>query len=129
MNQEEKIDAMFPESITVRERAAFELGIKLGTVFHISMGIPISKGRDVIQSLERGLEKSILCQPYVTEVQVRINEFNVKGRKKGEFDYSTINPECLSAQIKIRYKGIMMEGKLEWSEELQYPIMYISDIS
>lgn len=128
MSQEERVDKMFPVGISSRERAAFELGIKLGTVFHISMGIPVSKDKDVIQSLEKGLEKSISCQPYVTDVKVKIHDVKVKGQKKEEFDYSTINPQCLSAHVNLKYKDIMIEGKLEWDEDLQYPIMFISKI-
>ncbi|MBD3349905.1 MAG: hypothetical protein GF364_00285, partial [Candidatus Lokiarchaeota archaeon] len=111
-----------------RERAAFELGIKLGAVFHIAMGMPVSQQKDVLLSIEKALEKMISCQPYVQSVIVNIAPKKISGKKATEFDYSTINPSCLNVTIDLDYKSIKMQGKLEWNEEIEYPIMHINSI-
>lgn len=128
MNEESKVDKIFSMNVSDRERTAFELGIKLGAIFHISMGIPISKNDDVIKSIENALEKSIGCQPYVKGIQVKVIKSKVKGDKSHEFDYSSIVPENISAMIKMQYKNVFIIGKLEWNDELKYPLMYIEEI-
>ncbi|MCP4763761.1 MAG: dihydroneopterin aldolase [archaeon] len=128
MGKEDIADEKFPKNLTDRERAAFELGIKLGALFHMSMGIPVSKEESVLTSIENAFQKSIECQPYVSNVKVKLIQSKVSGKKEHQFDYSSIYPECLSAKIIIDYKGINIEGKIEWNEELNYPLMYISKI-
>ncbi|HEU12762.1 MAG TPA: dihydroneopterin aldolase, partial [Euryarchaeota archaeon] len=49
-----------------RERAVFEAGIKLGTIYHQFVGTPISK--DNVEPLERSIEESIKVQPFVKDV-------------------------------------------------------------
>ena len=43
MSEENIADNKFPTDITSKERAIFEVGIKLGALYHIAMGMPISK--------------------------------------------------------------------------------------
>ena len=97
------VEEYFPETLSNRERAAFELGIKLGALFHIAVGIPISKEEDVLTSIEKGLEESIKCQPYVSSATVRFLREKIKGEKKHEFDYSGISPSILNAQIDVNF--------------------------
>ena len=55
---------------TDRERAAFEAGIKMGTIFHQFIGTPVSiKNAEV---LEKSIENSIMIQPYVKSCKVVI---------------------------------------------------------
>ena len=123
------VNGKFSKNITDKERAAFELGIKLGALFHISIGIPISNRGEVIETIEHALENSILCQPYVTSVHVRILNRESIGNKQHEFDYSGINPKNLYAEISLNYKSVNIKGKLEWNDEINYPLMYIDEIS
>lgn len=124
-----KFDIIFPKDFSDRERASFELGIKLGALFHIAMGMPITKNKDTIQSIEKGLESSIKCQPFVKDVRVTINPKQVFGSKEDEFDYSSIHPACLSAKIHLVYNDIDIVGNLQWDEEGKYPIMYVEKIN
>jgi hypothetical protein len=126
---EEKIAASkFPKDLTSRDRAIFELGIKLGALYHISMGMPISKDPKTISSIETGLARSIRSQPYVTDVEVIINQEKGEGTKTHEFDYSQINPSTLEAIIQLKYQNIEVTGVIEWNEEMHYPLMYIKEI-
>ena len=128
MSEENIADSKFPADITSKERAIFEVGIKLGALYHIAMGMPISKNPDTIASIENALENSIKSQPYVTDVEVMINPEKVSGTKSHEFDYSEVNSAILEAEIHLTYKNVKVTGILEWNEKLQYPLMYIKEI-
>lgn len=127
MDKEHIADEKFPSDLTTKERAVFEVGIKLGALYHIAMGIPISKNPETIESIETALENSIKSQPYITEVEVLINQEKIRGDKSHEFDYSQINSTILEAEIKLQYKDVHVTGVLEWNEELEYPLMYIKE--
>jgi hypothetical protein len=128
MSEENIADKKFPIDFSPKERAIFEVGIKLGALYHIAMGIPISKNPETIESIETALENSIKSQPYVTEVEVIINQDKVLGTKSHQFDYSEINSTILEAEIHLEYKNLRVTGVLEWNEELEYPLMYIKEI-
>ncbi len=125
MRQENIADTKFPPTITSKERAIFEVGIKLGALYHIAMGMPISKNKETITSIETALANSIKSQPFVTEVRVEIDQNYVLGTKSHEFDYSEINGRILNATIQLKYKETEVTGVLEWNEDLQYPLMYV----
>jgi hypothetical protein len=125
MDIEKIADKRFPPNLTDKERAIFEVGIKLGAIYHLAMGMPISKNEETISSIETALANSIKSQPYVKEVKVKINRDYVLGSKSHEFDYSEINCRILNATIQLQYKKAEVTGVLEWNEELQYPLMYI----
>jgi dihydroneopterin aldolase len=128
MSEESIADSKFPKEFSKRERAIFEVGIKLGALYHIAMGFPISKDPETISSIETALARSIENQPYVTDVEVIINQENVKGTKLHEFDYSQIDSSILEAIIRLKYKDVQVTGVIEWNAELNYPLMYIKKI-
>jgi len=128
MMDDKIVEGYFSEDLSNRERAAFELGIKLGALFHIAVGIPISKNEAVVTAIEKGLEESIKCQPYVSSVRVSLSREKIKGEKKYEFDYSGITPSILNAQIDVNFRDISIRGKMEWIEKFRHPLMYISEI-
>ncbi|GAH22351.1 unnamed protein product, partial [marine sediment metagenome] len=80
----------FSSNISLRERASFEIGIKLGALYHILCGIPISSDTKVIDSIENGIEAAISCQPYVKSVKINIDREKIKGDKSTEFEYDEI---------------------------------------
>ena len=77
----DEAEESFSNDVSDRERAAFELGIKLGALFHISMGIPISNKVEVLSSIEKALQYSISCQPYVSSVSVKLPRDEISGEK------------------------------------------------
>jgi hypothetical protein len=116
-------DYFFDSSNEVR--AAFELGIKFGALYHTSIGRPIRNDPETVHQIEQGIAASISCQPYVKSVSVKIlGDLN----SSSEFKYGEITGSNMQAEIVVNYKDIKITGRLEWIDELNYPLMYISDI-
>ena len=132
------IDQYFCENITSRDRAMFELGIKLGALFHQFLGSPISNNPDTITLLTKGIEASIKSQPFVSDVHVNLKiprhlekekEEQRLDRKIGTpYDYTEISRKNLQALITLIYKNWKVIGNIDWVPEIQYPLMFISKI-
>ncbi len=118
--------------ISDREQAIFELGIKLSAIFHQFLGTPIKNDKETMNSIAKGIEAAIKCQPFVSSVKVTFQPFLETEyktyQKKNEFDYTAISERNLIAEVEICYKNWIVQGKSEWIKELHYPLMYISDI-
>jgi hypothetical protein len=107
------------------ERAAFEAGIKLGTIYHQFVGAPVSVMN--VEVLEKAIEEGAKIQPFVEDVEVRIDRNKLR-RKKDQYDYVTLDGNMLDVKIKIRYKNNIVFSELKYVDELNYPLMYISKI-
>ncbi|UCE91800.1 MAG: dihydroneopterin aldolase family protein [Methanobacteriota archaeon] len=107
------------------ERAAFEAGIKMGTIYHQFVGIPVSA--DNAQTLERAIEEGCKVQPFVESVRVRIDRARLKS-KRGEFDYVSLTGEMLDVNLVVRYKTSRVEARMEFVEDMSYPLMFIKSI-
>lgn len=118
----------FPIDLSERERACFEIGIKLGALYHILCGIPISSNKDTITSIERGIEASISCQPFVKKVKINLDKDKIIGDKSNEFAYDEISGKVINAQIEVQYESVNILAKVEWIDDLKYPLMYIEKI-
>jgi len=118
----------FSPDLNIRERACFETGIKLGALYHILCGIPISSDEDVISSLEKGIEKSISCQPYVKQIKITLARHLINGKKSDEFDYDEITGKIIRAQLILEFEQVEITAKIDWVEELEYPLMFIEKI-
>ncbi len=126
-NTKDKI--YFSADINNRERACFETGIKLGALYHILCGIPISSNENIIKSIENGIESAISCQPYVTSVKINLKREKIKAGKKSPFDYDEISGNLIQAKILIEYESVEVLAKIEWVDEFQFPLMFIEKIS
>ena len=125
----EKEKAYFPSDLSDGERASFEIGIKLGALYHIICGMPISSNSSVIDAIEKGIEASISCQPYVKSVKLNIDRSQIQGDKSSEFEYDEISGKNIKAKIVLEFKSVEIIAKVEWIEELKYPLMFIEKIS
>ncbi|MGV9197266.1 MAG: dihydroneopterin aldolase family protein [Promethearchaeia archaeon] len=123
-----KDNLYFSDKINLRERACFEAGIKLGALYHILCGIPISADTGVIESIEKGIEAAIGCQPYVKSIDVTLDRDTIIGEKRHEFDYDEITGKVISASLEIEYEDVYLKARVKWVEELDYPLMYIEEI-
>lgn len=123
------INNYFPTNLSERERACFEVGIKLGALYHILCGLPISSNVDIIKSIEKGIEASISCQPYVKNIKIHLNKDKIIGDKKTEFAYDDISGEIINAEIDLEYESVKIKAAIKWIEDLRYPLMYIEKIS
>jgi len=118
----------FSPELSERERACFETGIKLGALYHILCGIPISSNENVIKSIEKGIEAAISCQPYVKSIKVNLDRDKIVGDKSTQFDYDEITGKIIRAEIVLEYESIEILAKIDWVENLQYPLMFIEKI-
>lgn len=123
-NREEIASKKF--KCSVKERALFEAGIKMGTIYHQFVGVPVDQNSAEI--LESAIEKGVLVQPYVDEVTVRIDR-SVFGNKKDEYSYVSLTGEMLDVILKIKIDNVVVTAEMRYDRELKYPLMYISDIS
>ena len=119
----------FDPKLTAKERACFETGIKLGALYHILCGIPVSSNSNIISSIEQGIEAAISCQPYVKFVKVNLDKYKISGNKTTEFDYDEITGKIINAKIIVEYEAVEIIAKIQWVESLQYPLMYIEKIT
>lgn len=123
-----KENSYFPPNLSDGERACFEIGIKLGALYHILCGIPISSDTKVIDSIENGIEAAISCQPYVKSVKINIDREKIEGDKSTEFEYDEITGKVINATVVLEYKSVEITAKVEWVEDLKYPLMFIEKI-
>lgn len=110
---------------TDRERAAFEAGIKLGTIYHEFVGSPVSSSN--VDALEKAIEEGTKVQPFVTDVKVKIDRKMLR-KKRSEYDYLTLMGNMLDIQLKIRYKSAEAICALRYIREINYPLMYVREI-
>jgi hypothetical protein len=129
---EKMAEDYFDSSITTREHAIFEAGIKLASLFHMIIGAPIKNDEEVMRKIADGLKESVACQPFVKRIDVHIKKpkgkMGQKFNKSNEFDYTFISGELLSAEVEIEYNSWQAIGCVEWISDLNYPLMYIKEI-
>jgi hypothetical protein len=101
-----------------RELAAFEAGIKLGALYHQFVGAPVSSRTAC--SLEQAIKESISLQPYVRNVEVRIEREMLT---ENSFGYGELEGRMIKAEVEIDYQGEIMRAKLEYDPDNDYPLM------
>lgn len=111
---------------TKRERAVFEAGIKLGTVYHQFVGTPISLSN--VDTLERAIEEGVKVQPFVERVSVRIDRSSIR-EKRNEFDYQSLTGSMLDVRVTIRIEEVRVHARMKYIEELNYPLMFVERIT
>ena len=122
------VNIYFSPDLSKRERACFETGIKLGALYHILCGIPISSDENIISSIEKGIESAISCQPYVKSVKINLDKNKILGDKSTQFDYDEITGKIIRAEVMLNYESVEILAKIDWIEDLEYPLMYIEKI-
>jgi hypothetical protein len=132
MDTMEKIaQAYGSREITTREQAIFEVGIKLATIFHQFVGTPIQNDPHILQEISHGIKAAILCQPYVSKVDIEIRPRGYDEHPIGKqhvYDYTVISGRNLIAEVEIHYHEWLVMGRVEWIEDLAYPLMYVKTI-
>jgi len=115
----------FPKWMSKRERAIFECGIALATIYHAFTGIPVKYDEEDIKRLERLIERSILAQPFRESVKIRI--IPPKIEEKRPFKYFVLKGRNLEAEVTINYLGERVTGKMSYKSDLEYTLMYITE--
>lgn len=120
------VDTKYFSNISHRERAIFEGGISMGALFHQFIGTPVSIKS--AETLEKSMEKSLELQPCINSVTVKINKEKLE-ELNTNFDYVSLSGDMLDVKIVSEFKGIRALVRMQYQEDLKYPLMYIEQIS
>lgn len=115
------VNKKYFSNITKRERAIFEGGISMGALFHQFVGTPVNE--DTKSNLERTIEESFKLQPAIEDVEVKINLTDTT-----EFDYISLSGDMLDVKIHVAVDDVKAIIRIEFIEELNYPLMYVEEI-
>jgi hypothetical protein len=107
------------------ERAAFEAGIKLGSIYHQFVGTPLS--HDSVEVLEKAIEDGVRVQPFVEDVRVRIDRSRLQ-RKRSPYRYVSLTGNMMEVELTIRYGQAVAVCGMRFVRKLRYPLMYIKEI-
>lgn len=119
------VDKEYFSNITTRERAIFEGAISMGALFHQFVGTPVNKNTK--KSLETSMEESLKLQPAIEDVEVEIR-FDKLEESMTEFDYTSLNGDMLDVKIYTKVDNVKAIIRIEFIEELNYPLMYVEEI-
>ena len=111
---------------SLRERAVFEAGIKMGTIYHQFVGTPVCAAN--VDILERAMEDGVKVQPFVKDVKVKIDRTALR-KKRDEFDYQTLTGNMMNVTLVIQVENVRATAEMRFVSELRYPLMYIKEIS
>ncbi len=111
---------------TDAERATFEAGIKLGSVYHQFVGTPLSP--ENVDVVERAIEEGVRVQPFVEDVRVRIDRRGLRTRG-GPYRYVSLAPRMLHVKLTVRYGESAARCEMRYVEELRYPLMWVADVT
>jgi dihydroneopterin aldolase len=109
---------------TDRDRAAFEAGIKLGSILHQYVGTPLTSAS--AGSLERAIEAATRVQPLVERVRVRIDRARL--RVRGPYQYGVLTEDALNVEVTVRVGAARAVGALRYVPDFDYPLMYLKAI-
>lgn len=101
-----------------RELAVFEAGIKLGALYHQWVGTPISQ--ESAESVESAIEKSVILQPYVEGISVRLDRNLMLPNR---FGYSELAGLMFDVEIVTRVGYSYCRARL--SPVNGYPFMQV----
>lgn len=119
------VDKKYFSNITTRERAIFEGAISMGALFHQFVGTPVNEATK--ESLEKAMEESLNLQPAIEDVEVKIR-FDKLAEAMTEFDYTSLTGDMLDVKIHTKVDDVVAVIRIEFIEELNYPLMYVEDI-
>ena len=119
------VDKEYFSNITKRERAIFEGAISMGALFHQFVGTPVNKNTK--GNLEISMEESLKLQPAIEDVEVKIR-FDKLEESMTEFDYTSLTGDMLDVKIHTKVDNVKATIRIEFIEELNYPLMYVEKI-
>jgi hypothetical protein len=115
----------FSSSVTDRERAVFEAGIKMATIYHQFIGTPIPKNKPGCEILKKAIEESIKTQPWVKDVKINLI---TNKPTENRYKYAEIKSNNIEAVVIISYGKVEVEAELRFIDELLYPLAFIRKI-
>ncbi|WII07271.1 dihydroneopterin aldolase family protein [Methanomassiliicoccales archaeon LGM-RCC1] len=112
-------------SCTERERAIFEAGIKLATVYHQFVGTPVNI--DTVKQLEDTISRTIEVQPYVECAKIKIDRDSFVS-DGDTYSYVSLTGDMIDAKVVIALGDSRVTAEMRYDEDLEYPLMYVSKI-
>lgn len=119
------IDKKYFKNISSRERAIFEGAITMGALFHQFIGTPVNL--DSVPSLEKSIKDAMELQPSIEEVEAKIDKQMLE-ESKSEFNYVSLSGDMLNVKVISKYNDKKAVLKMEYIEELKYPLMYVEEV-
>jgi len=107
------------------ERATFEAGIKMGTIYHQFVGVPLST--ENVATLEKAMEAGCSVQPFVEKVTVKIDRSKLRS-KRGQYDYVSLTGDMLDVSMVVRYKSARVRASMKFVKDMNYPLMFIEAV-
>jgi hypothetical protein len=125
----DRAKSYFDKSVSDRERAIFEGAITLGAIYHQFTGIPISEDPKVIQAIEKAIKLTMELQPFKESVDVKIRTDQIKGSRKGPYDYGTLSGSALEVRVTAAYGKAKAVLTMKHVPELNYNLMFVEKVS
>lgn len=119
------VEKEFFSNISSRERAIFEGAISMGALFHQFIGTPVNE--ESAPSLEVAIGKSLLLQPAIEKIEVKIDLAKIK-EEMSDFDYVSLSGDMLDVKIYSKIDGVLAIVRMKFIEDLNYPLMFIEEI-
>jgi dihydroneopterin aldolase len=104
-----------------REKAVFEAAIKLGALYHQWVGTPVSAVS--APTIEQAIEKSVILQPFVEEITVRLDRARMS---PNAFGYSELSGLMFDVEIITRVGFSYCRARLK--PQGAYPMMEIAEV-
>lgn len=112
----------FDDEVSDRDRAIFEGGITLGSLYHQFAGTPVGNR----ETMEKNITESALAHPFIVNADVEIK--GESERRSSPYDYTELHGGILKIDITARYNSCEVDMKMELIPKLDYPLMYIAEI-
>ena len=77
--------------------------------------------------MEKAIEESLSLQPAIENVEAEIKFDKLEENMSG-FDYTSLSGDMLDVTIYTKVKNTEAKIRIEFIEELNYPLMYVEDI-
>ncbi|MHA1385277.1 MAG: dihydroneopterin aldolase family protein [Candidatus Helarchaeota archaeon] len=124
---ETKVKKYFSKNVTDRDRAIFEGAITLGATYHQFIGTPLRNDPKIISSLEKSIELTMSCQPFIEKVEVKITPPEI-GSNEHHYNYSALNRKNFTLRVISKYGKVKVYFKMKYIPELDFPLMFIEKI-
>lgn len=119
------VNEKYFSNISSRERAIFEGAITMGALFHQFIGTPVNK--ESAESLEKAMKESLELQPAIEKVDAKI-DIDRLNSALSDFEYTSLNGDMLDIKIYTKVDNVTAVIRIEFIEELNYPLMYVENI-
>jgi len=119
-----RVDKKYLKNVSDREMAIFEGAITMGALFHQFVGTPVNLKS--APNLEKSIKTAMELQPYIDEVNIKINR-KILEKSKSEFNYVSLSGEMMNIKVISKYNGKKAIIMMEYIEELKYPLIYVRE--